>query len=208
MSSVGWIGSGWDGCRVALRPGRSRALPLNAGSVARGFSCYLVYKCGGPIIVFGMPKKKKTPTKLSPVVVALRQVVADSYAVLGQTHICHWNVRGHNFFSLHTAFEAQYTELFMAVDEIAERIRALGALAPGGLGNLAKMAGIKEIEEDTAADAMVRHLIEANKRLVADLQKARDAAGAAKDAETEDLMIGRIQVHEKTIWMLESFLAA
>ena len=147
---------------MGSRPARSRALPLNAGSGARGFFCYLVYKCRSPIIVFGMPKKKKASTKLSPVVVALRQVVADSYAVLGQTHICHWNVRGHNFFSLHTAFEEQYTELFTAVDEIAERIRALGALAPGGLGNLAKMAGIKEIEEDTSADAMVSHLIESN----------------------------------------------
>lgn len=175
---------------------------------ASGFFPLPVYKFGAVLIVIAMPKKKKTTTKLNPVVVALRQVVADSYAVLGQTHICHWNVRGHNFFSLHTAFEAQYTELFTAIDEIAERIRALGSLAPGGLGNLAKMAGIKEIGEDTPAGAMVRHLVEANKRLVADLQKARDAAGAAKDAETEDLMIGRIQVHEKTIWMLESFLAA
>jgi starvation-inducible DNA-binding protein len=155
-----------------------------------------------------MPKKKSTVKKSDPVINALRQVVADSYAVLGQTHICHWNVRGHNFFSLHTAFEEQYTELFTAVDEIAERIRALGALAPGGLGNLAKMAGIKEIAEDTAADAMVDHLVKTNKKLVANLVKARDASAKANDAETEDLMIARIQVHEKTIWMLESFLAA
>lgn len=155
-----------------------------------------------------MPKKKNaSPSQKSdPVVSALRQVVADSYAVLGQTHICHWNVRGPNFFSLHTAFEEQYTELFTAVDEIAERIRALGALAPGGLGNLAKMAGIKELAEDTAATKMVDHLVEANQALVADLVKARDAAAQFDDAETEDLMISRIQVHEKTIWMLESFL--
>ncbi len=155
-----------------------------------------------------MPKKKKTVNKSNKVVVALRQVVADSYAVLGQTHICHWNVRGHNFFSLHNAFEEQYTELFTAIDEIAERVRALGALAPGGLGNLAKMAGIKEIEEDSPADEMVAHLIQTNQKLVANLIKARDSAAASKDAETEDLMIARIQVHEKTIWMLESFLAA
>ncbi|PXA02996.1 DNA starvation/stationary phase protection protein [Coraliomargarita sinensis] len=155
-----------------------------------------------------MAKKKQAVRKADPVINGLRQVVADSYAVLGQTHICHWNVRGHNFFSLHTAFEEQYTELFTAVDEIAERIRALGALAPGGLGNLAKMAGIKEIPEDTPADEMVAHLVRANKRLVANLQKARDAAAKSGDAETEDLMIARIQVHEKTIWMLDSFLAA
>jgi starvation-inducible DNA-binding protein len=155
-----------------------------------------------------MPKTKKTAKKSNSVVEALRQVVADSYALLGQTHICHWNVRGHNFFSLHNAFEEQYTELFTAVDEIAERIRALGALAPGGLGNLAKMAGVKEIPEDTSADKMVAHLVQVNKKLVANLQKARDEAAATGDAETEDLMIARTQVHEKTIWMLDSFLAA
>lgn len=155
-----------------------------------------------------MPKKKVSTSKSDKVITALRQVVADSYAVLGQTHICHWNVRGHNFFSLHGAFEMQYTELFTAIDEIAERIRALGSLAPGGLGNLAKMAGIKEIEEDATADDMVAHLVAANKKLVLNLRKARDLAGEANDSQTEDLMIGRIQVHEKTIWMLESFLAA
>jgi len=143
----------------------------------------------------------------SAVVQALRQVVADSYALVGQTHLCHWNVRGRDFFSLHTAFEGQYTELFAAVDEIAERIRALGALAPGGLGNLAKMANMPEIAEDATASQMVAHLVEANRGLVKNLAKARDLAGEADDSETEDLMIGRIQVHEKHIWMLESFLA-
>jgi len=76
------------------------------------------------------------------VVESLRQVVAGTYALIGQTHICHWNVRGPSFFSLHTAFEEQYNELFLAVDQIAERIRAKGALAPGGLSNLGKMAGM------------------------------------------------------------------
>lgn len=158
-----------------------------------------------------MSKKKTTAKKSNPtqqVIEALRQVVADSYAVLGQTHICHWNVRGPSFFSLHNAFEEQYTELFGAVDEIAERIRALGALAPGGLANLAKMAGMKEIKEDAAAKEMVAHLVEANRALVKDLEKARDLAGGSGDNETEDLMIARIQVHEKTIWMLDSFLEA
>lgn len=151
--------------------------------------------------------KKKTSSS-DTVITALRQVVADSYAVLGQTHICHWNVRGASFFSLHNAFEEQYTELFPAIDEIAERIRALGALAPGGLGSLAKMAGMKEIVEDASAKDMVKHLSAANKALVANLVKARNAAGDAGDDQTEDLMIARIQVHEKTIWMLDSFLEA
>lgn len=140
------------------------------------------------------------------VTTTLRQVVADSYALIGQTHLCHWNVRGPSFFSLHAAFEAQYTELFAAVDEIAERIRAKGSLAPGGLANLAQLAGIEELAEDATAQDMVRHLLNANEKLLGDLKAARDAAGEAGDSETEDLMIARTQVHEKTVWMLKSFL--
>ena len=145
-------------------------------------------------------------SQTSPVIDALRQAVADSYALLGQVHICHWNVRGPGFFALHTAFEEQYTELFVAVDEIAERVRALGSLAPGGLGNLARMAGMPEIREDADADEMVQHLVEVNEQLVATLGFARDAAADANDSQSEDLMIARIQVHEKTIWMLKSYL--
>ena len=140
------------------------------------------------------------------VVEDLRQVVADTYAVIGQTHICHWNVRGPSFFSLHSAFEEQYNELFLAVDEIAERIRAKGSLAPGGLSNLAKMAGIDEIREDASAAEMVRHLVSANEKLLADLKVARDSAAEDGDSESEDLMIARIQVHEKSLWMLKSYL--
>ncbi|MBK1826463.1 Dps family protein [Haloferula rosea] len=142
----------------------------------------------------------------TPVVEALRQVVADCYAIIGLTHVCHWNVRGPSFFTLHNAFEAQYTELFVATDEIAERIRALGSLAPGGLETLAKMSGIAEIAEDAPAEEMVAHLIRANEKLVGDLGKARAAAAEASDHESEDLMIARTQVHEKTLWMLRSFL--
>jgi starvation-inducible DNA-binding protein len=146
-------------------------------------------------------------THLSDKIVdALRQVVADTYALIGQTHICHWNVRGPSFFSLHIAFEEQYTELFAAVDEIAERIRAKGALAPGGLSNLAEIAGINEIAENASAKEMVEHLVSANSKLLTDLKTARDFAGDDGDSETEDLMIARIQVHEKTLWMLKSFL--
>lgn len=155
-------------------------------------------------------KQKKGATKQkqkSPVVEALRVALADSYAVLAQTHICHWNVRGHGFFALHAAFEEQYTELFPAVDEIAERIRALGELAPGGLSGLAKIAGINEIAEDASADKMVAHLRDVNQKLVKDLAEARDLAGDGGDKQTEDLMIARMQVHEKTIWMLQSYLA-
>ena len=149
-------------------------------------------------------KKKKTT---NPLIDALRLALAESYAVLAQTHLCHWNVRGPGFFALHTAFEEQYTELFTAVDEIAERIRALGQLAPGGLGSLAKIAGVEEIKENATAEEMVAHLRDINKALVKDLAKARDLAGEAEDSETEDMMIARIQIHQKTIWMLDSYLA-
>ncbi|MEO0529808.1 MAG: DNA starvation/stationary phase protection protein [Planctomycetota bacterium] len=142
----------------------------------------------------------------NPVVDPLRLVVADTYALIGQTHLCHWNVRGPGFFSLHNAFEEQYNEMFAAVDELAERIRAVGALAPGGLSNLSQLAGISEIAEDASAEQMVGHLVEANKKLLTDLAAARDAAADAGDSETEDMMIARIQTHEKTVWMLESYL--
>lgn len=141
-----------------------------------------------------------------PIIEDLRLVVADTYALIAQTHLCHWNVRGPEFFSLHAAFEEQYNELFSAVDEIAERIRAKGALAPGGLSNLAKMAGIEEIAEDSTAEEMVRHLAEANEKLLKDLKAASKRAGEIGDSETEDMMIARTQVHEKTVWMLRSFL--
>lgn len=92
---------------------------------------------------------------------ALRLVVADTYALIGQTHFCHWNVRDPSFFSLHTAFESQYNGLFVAVDEVAERIRAKGSLALGGLSKLAEMAGIEELPEDSSAQEMVLHLVKA-----------------------------------------------
>ena len=145
-------------------------------------------------------------TRSSQVVDALRQVVADTYALIGQSHLCHWNVRGKGFFALHQAFEVQYTEMFTAVDEVAERIRSLGALAPGGLGNLARLSGIDEIAEDADADAMVRHLAKAHRKVVESLEKARDMAEEAQDAESGDMCVARIQIHEKTIWMLQSYL--
>lgn len=161
-----------------------------------------------------MKTKKRSSVKTNnksnaskPVVDALRLVLADSYALLAQTHLCHWNVRGPNFFGLHAAFEEQYTELFGAIDEIAERIRALGSLAPGGLGNLAAVAGIEEVAEDSTPEQMVKHLLKANRKLVKDLAAAREVADDEDDAETEDLMIARVQVHEKTIWMLDSYLS-
>ncbi|MCX6878247.1 MAG: DNA starvation/stationary phase protection protein [Verrucomicrobia bacterium] len=137
---------------------------------------------------------------------SLNQVLADSYALMALTHLAHWNVEGPGFFALHTAFQTQYEELFLAVDEIAERIRALGAYAVGGLSVLAETARMKEFGAPLAQEDYVRALVAANQKLVQDAGRARDLAGAANDPESQDLMIGRITLHQKTIWMLKSFL--
>jgi starvation-inducible DNA-binding protein len=96
--------------------------------------------------------------------------------------------------------------LFTAIDEIAERIRALDAYAIGGLGTLAKAAQMKEFAAPLVQEDYVKLLIAANEKLMADAAKARDLAGKANDAESQDLMIGRITLHQKTAWMLKSFL--
>ncbi len=137
---------------------------------------------------------------------SLNQVLADSYALMALTHSAHWNVEGPGFFALHTAFQTQYEELFAAVDEIAERIRAIGAYAVGGLGQLASAAAMKEFTAPLAQEDYVKALLGANEKLVADASAARDLAGQVDDPESEDLMIGRITLHQKTIWMLRSFL--
>jgi len=137
---------------------------------------------------------------------SLNQVLADSYALMSLTHLAHWNVEGQGFFALHTAFQTQYEELFTAIDEIAERLRALDAYTIGGLGKLAQVAQIKEFTAPLAQEAYVRALIAASEKLVADATLARDLAGDANDPESEDLMIQRITLHQKTNWMLKSFL--
>ncbi|MBN2505830.1 MAG: DNA starvation/stationary phase protection protein [Verrucomicrobia bacterium] len=137
---------------------------------------------------------------------SLNQVLADSYALMALTHLAHWNVEGQGFFALHTAFQTQYEELFTAIDEIAERVRALGAYAIGGLTRFAQIAQMKEFAAPISQEGYVRALITANDKLIADAARARDLAGDANDPESQDLMIGRITLHQKTVWMLKSFL--
>jgi starvation-inducible DNA-binding protein len=152
-------------------------------------------------------KKNKTASKNTTKLTGrLNQVLADSYALMSLTHLAHWNVEGQGFFALHTAFQTQYEELFVAIDEIAERIRALDDYAIGGLGRLAKAAQLKEFASPLSQEKYVRALIAANEKLVSDAARARDVAGESGDAESQDLMIGRITLHQKTIWMLKSFL--
>ncbi|MBE2213837.1 MAG: DNA starvation/stationary phase protection protein [Opitutaceae bacterium] len=155
-------------------------------------------------------KKKSTPrtaaTAPSNVVAYLNQLLASSYALMVNTHFAHWNVEGPDFFSLHEAFQAHYENLFTAVDEIAERVRALNAYTIGGLSQFSRRAGFEELTEATTARDFVAALVVAHEKVVADAAALRDASGAANDAETQDIAIGRIQWHEKTIWMLRSFL--
>ena len=141
-----------------------------------------------------------------PLCSSLNQVLADSYALMSLTHLAHWNVEGPGFFALHTAFQTQYEELFTAIDEIAERIRALDDYAIGGLATLAAAAEMREFSSPLSQEDYVRALIEANEKLVADAARARDLAGEANDPESQDLMIERITLHQKTIWMLKSYL--
>lgn len=137
---------------------------------------------------------------------SLNLVLADSYAVMALTHVAHWNVEGPGFFALHTAFQTQYEELFVAIDEIAERVRSLGGYAIGGLAKLAETAKVPEFAAPRPQEAYVGLLVEAHRKLVADAAQARDDAGAGNDPESQDLMIGRITLHQKTIWMLQSYL--
>lgn len=148
------------------------------------------------------PSTKKD-TRLSE---ALNLVLADSYALMGLTHLAHWNVEGPDFFPLHTAFQGQYEELFAAVDEIAERVRALDAYAIGGLGTLARTAGMEECQAPMPQKDYVAALIVAHEKVIDDAARARDLAGEVNDLQSQDLMIGRLQAHEKTVWMLKSYL--
>lgn len=145
--------------------------------------------------------------KTNAVVKGLETLLADSYSLLGQTHLAHWNVEGPAFFALHAAFQAQYEELFTAVDDVAERIRALDAYAPGGLATLAKQSSIDEMSVGAApAKDFVAHLIEGHETLLAGAKELRKVSEDAGDLETQDLVIARIQSHEKALWMLKSFL--
>jgi starvation-inducible DNA-binding protein len=149
------------------------------------------------------------PTKTksdSAVVRGLNLLLADSYALMANTHYAHWNVEGPGFFALHKAFEAQYEHLFKAIDEIAERVRALDAYAIGGLRNFAAESGLEEFKTPVAAKDYVASLIVAHEKTIEDAIAVRDAAGAASDLETQDLAVDRIQWHQKTTWMLKSYL--
>lgn len=137
---------------------------------------------------------------------ALETLIADSYALMAQTHLAHWNVEGTDFFQLHVAFQAQYEELFTAIDDIAEHLRTLEIYAPGGLKSLASLSKIQEMDRRLPGKDYVANLIEAHEILIEGAKKGQQVSGEAGDTETEDLFIERLRIHNKTLWMLKSYL--
>jgi starvation-inducible DNA-binding protein len=137
----------------------------------------------------------------------LSRLLADSYALYLKTHNFHWNVTGPMFQTLHTLFMEQYTEQWNALDEIAERIRALGHPAPGSYTQFAKLSSIPDETGVPAATDMIRQLIEAQETVARTARALFPTIDNASDEPTADLLTQRLQVHEKNAWMLRSLLA-
>ena len=137
----------------------------------------------------------------------LSRLLADSYTLYLKTHNYHWNVTGPQFNTLHTMFEVQYTELATAVDEIAERIRALGIAAPGSYGQFSELTAIEESTGGESAEEMIRQLVEGQETLVRTARTVFPAADAAHDEPTADLLTQRMNTHEKNAWMLRSMVS-
>ena len=137
----------------------------------------------------------------------LSRLLADSYTLYLQTHNFHWNVTGPMFQTLHLMFETQYTELALAVDLIAERIRALGFPAPGTYGEFAELSSIREARGVPNAEKMIEILVQGQEAIVRTARSIFAVVDAAHDEPTADLLTQRMQTHEKTAWMLRSLLA-
>ena len=134
----------------------------------------------------------------------LAKVLADSHAVYQKTHGYHWNVRGPEFFTLHNLLEQQYRDIWEALDEIAERIRALGELAPQGASAFANLTSIKEGDPEQDAMAMLKELMKDHETLIATTRAALKASEEDGDDVTVDLLTQRLAAHEKFAWMLRS----
>jgi starvation-inducible DNA-binding protein len=136
----------------------------------------------------------------------LSRLLADTYTLYLKTHNFHWNVTGPLFNTLHLMFETQYNELALAVDLIAERIRALGLPAPGSYAQFAKLTCIQEETGVPAAEEMIRQLVKDQETVVRTARSIFPAVEKAGDEPTADLLTQRMQIHEKTAWMLRSML--
>ncbi len=137
----------------------------------------------------------------------LSRMLADTYTLYLKTHNYHWNVTGPMFNTLHLMFETQYTELSLAVDLIAERIRALGFPAPGSYQQFAALTSIKEDSTVPAAEQMIANLVKDQEAVVRTARSIFPVVDEAHDEPTADLLTQRMQVHEKTAWMLRAMLA-
>ncbi len=136
----------------------------------------------------------------------LSRLLADSYTLYLKTHNFHWNVTGPMFNTLHLMFETQYTELALAVDLIAERIRALGYPAPGSYAEFARLSSIKDAQGVPKAEDMIRELVAGQEAVVRTARAVFPAVEGASDEPSADLLTQRMQVHEKNAWMLRSLL--
>lgn len=137
----------------------------------------------------------------------LARVLADTYTIYLKTQNYHWNVKGPLFHTLHAMFEEQYTELAMAIDEIAERIRAIGQPAPGSFSEFAGLAKVQEETGEPSAEQMISNLIADQAAVVQTCKDIFPIVQQSDDEPTADLLIRRMQTHEKTAWMLKSLVA-
>ena len=153
------------------------------------------------MIDIGIPEKDR-----EAIAGGLSRLLADSYTLYLKTHSFHWNVTGPMFQTLHLMFEQQYTELAIAVDLIAERIRALGCTAPGSYTQYAKLTSIKEETGVPAAKEMIAQLVAGQEAVVRTARSIFPAVEKAGDEASADLLTQRMQLHEKTAWMLRSLL--
>ena len=154
-----------------------------------------------PIIDIGIPADQRVE-----IAEGLGRVLSDTTVLYTKTHGFHWNVTGPMFNTLHLMFEGQYNELWLALDEIAERIRALGHVAPFGGSTTSGLASIPEAQGVPAAMAMVRELVEGHEAVARTIRSVFAVADGAGDQPTADLLTQRLQIHEKTAWMLRSLL--
>ena len=152
-------------------------------------------------IDIGIPTEKR-----SAIAEGLSRLLADSYTLYLKTHNYHWNVTGPQFTSLHTLFETHYTELALAVDQIAERIRALGHRAPGSYRDFAERTSITEEDDEPTATEMIRRLVSGQEAVVRTARSVFPVVEQAADEPSADLLTQRMQIHEKNAWMLRSLL--
>ena len=154
------------------------------------------------IIDIGIPEGQR-----KEIAKGLSHLLADSYTLYLKTHNYHWNVTGPMFQTLHLMFEQHYTELAMAVDVIAERIRSLGVYAPGSYSQFRELSTVKEETQVPAAKDMIKDLVKSHETVAKTARSIFPVAEEGSDEATLDLLTQRIQLHEKTAWMLRSLLA-